>query len=333
MNESNIIWSSTVTRRVTLALACCLTLLGLPQVAVAQSYPARPIRLVVPFGAGTSTDIVARVVGDGLSRALGQPVVVDNRAGAGGMVGVDLVAKAAADGYTLVLGTVGTHAINASLYKKLPYDPVKDFVPLGFVGYTPTLLVVAANSPVRTVKDLAARAAQPGGVNFASAGNGTSGHLAGEMLKLRLGGEMVHVPYKDGAQALTDVMSGQVQFMFYHPAAVMPHVRSGRLRVLGVSSQRRSAAVDVAPLMEQGMGDFDVVAWFMLYGPAGMPASVTARLRDAVGQVLASADVQTRLSAQGIEARAMNGDELVAFGRNEIGKWSEVVRRSGAQID
>ena len=324
--------SRAITRRTALA-AGLATLAPLPGLTLAQSYPTRPIRLVVPFAAGTTTDIVARVLSEGLARTLGQPVPVDNRAGAGGTVGSDLVAKAPADGHTLLLGTVGTHAINASLYKKLPYDPLKDFVPLGFVGYTPTLLVVAASSPLRNLKDLTARAAQPGGLSFASAGNGTSGHLAGELLKLRLGGEMVHVPYKDGAQALSDVMSGQVQFMFYHPAAVLPHVRSGRLRVLGVSSQRRSAAIDAAPLMEQGVSDFDVVAWFMLYGPAGMPASVTNRLREATSQVLASAEVQARLGTQGLEARAMNAEELEAFGRSEIGKWAEAVRRSGAQVD
>ena len=324
--------SRAITRRTALA-AGLATLAPLPGLTLAQSYPTRPIRLVVPFAAGTTTDIVARVLSEGLARTLGQPVPVDNRAGAGGTVGSDLVAKAPADGHTLLLGTVGTHAINASLYKKLPYDPLKDFVPLGFVGYTPTLLVVAASSPLRNLKDLTARAAQPGGLSFASAGNGTSGHLAGELLKLRLGGEMVHVPYKDGAQALSDVMSGQVQFMFYHPAAVLPHVRSGRLRVLGVSSQRRSAAIDAAPLMEQGVSDFDVVAWFMLYGPAGMPAAVTSRLREATSQVLASAEVQARLGTQGLEARSMNAEELEAFGRSEIGKWAEAVRRSGAQVD
>ena len=183
--------------------------------AHAQDFPSRALKLVVPFGAGTTTDMVARIVAEALAKPLGQAVVVENRAGAGGVIGSDQVAKSAADGYTLVMGTVGTHAINASLYKKLPYDPIKDFAPIAFAGYTPTLLVVAANSPLRSVKDLAAQAARPGShVSFASAGNGTSGHLAGELLKARVGGEMVHVPYKEGALALTDVIGAQVQFMF-----------------------------------------------------------------------------------------------------------------------
>src|SRR5690606_21745971 len=182
--------------------------------------------------------------------------------------GSDQVAKSAADGYTILMGTVGTHAINPGLYAKMPYDALKDFVPIGFAGYTPTLLVVAGNSPFNSLKDLQAQAARPGGVSFASAGNGTSGHLAGELLKARLGGEIVHVPYKQGGLAMSDVMSGQAHFMFYHPAAVMPHVKAGKLRALGVSSEKRSsAAPDVAPIAEQGYPGFDLVAWFMLYAP------------------------------------------------------------------
>ena len=314
-----------------LASAC----LGLaPAVALAQDYPSRPVKLVVPFGPGTTTDIVARVFAEALARPLGQTVVVENRAGAGGVIGSDLVAKSPADGYTLVLGTVGTHAINTSLYKKLPYDPLRDFAPVAFAGYTPTLLVVAANSPLKSVKDLAAQAGKPGGVSFASAGNGTSGHLAGELLKARLGGEMVHVPYKEGGLAMSDVMAGQVQFMFYHPAAVLPHIKAGKLRALGASSSKRSAAApDVPSISEQGGGEFDLVAWFMLYAPTATPAPVLARLRDAASQVLANGEVAAKLGAQGLELRSMKPDEMASFGRTEISKWSELVKRSGAQID
>lgn len=321
-------------RRRTLGLLATLSwAAALP--ALAQDYPVRPIKLVVPFGPGTTTDIVARVFAEGLARPLGQSVVVENRAGAGGVIGSDLVAKSPADGYTLVMGTVGTHAINASLFKKLPYDPIKDFAPLAFAGYTPTLLVVAANSPIKTVKDLAAQAGRADGkVSFASAGNGTSGHLAGEMFKARVGGEMVHVPYKEGGLALTDVMGGQVQFMFYHPAAVLPHMRSGKLRALGASSAKRSAAAPEVPtLLEQGVPDFDLVAWFMLYAPAATPAPVQARLRDALTQVLANPDIAAKLGAQGLELRSMKPDEMAGFGRTEIGKWADLVKRSGAQLD
>ncbi|MFC5496034.1 Bug family tripartite tricarboxylate transporter substrate binding protein [Caenimonas terrae] len=302
--------------------------------ALGQDFPSRPVKLVVPFGPGTTTDIIGRVIADGLARTLGQAVVVENRAGAGGNIGSDLVAKAAPDGYTILMGTVGTHAINPGLYRKMPYDAAKDFAPLAFAGSTPTLLVVAANSPLRNLKDLQAQAARPGGLSFASAGNGTSGHLAGELLKARLGGEMVHVPYKEGGLAMSDVISGNAQFMFYHPAAVMPHIRAGKLRALGVSSSRRTpAAPDVPTITEQGYGEFDLVPWFMLYAPAATPAPVLARLREAAAQAIASPETAARLTAQGLELRSLRADELAAFGRAEMIKWSELVRRSGAQID
>jgi len=261
----------------------------------------RPIRLVVPFGAGTSTDIVGRIL-------------------------------AAADGQTLLLGTVGTHAINPTLFKRLNYQPLRDFVPLGFVGATPTLLVVPAASPWKNVADLGRATGKE--VNFASAGNGTSGHLAGELLNVRLSKDFVHVPYRDGAQALTELVAGNVQFMFYHPAAVLPHIRSGRLRALGVSSAKRSAAAPEVPtLMEQGVPDFDLVAWFMLYAPAGVTAAQRDRLREATRQVLAQPAVREKLAQQGVEPSEMNAAAMDAFASAEIAKWGEAVRRSGAQID
>jgi tripartite-type tricarboxylate transporter receptor subunit TctC len=292
------------------------------------------IKMVVPFGPGTTTDTIARVVAEGLGKELKQTVVVDNRAGAGGSVGTDQVAKSAADGKTLVMGTVGTHAINAALFRKLPYDTLRDFAPVAFVGYTPTLLVVGANSPIKSLKDLAALAARPDGVTFASAGNGTSGHLAGELLAQRLGGRMIHVPYKEGAVAMTSVMAGQADFMFYHPAAVMPQIKAGKLRALGASGAvRSSAASDVPTLMEQGLKDFDLVAWFMLYAPAATPPATLAQLRSASAAALASPEVATRLREQGVEQRAMRADEMAPFNKVELGKWAELVKRSGAQVD
>jgi len=300
--------------------------------AWAQSGDGRAIKLIVPFAAGTTTDIVARVLADALGRQLSQPVVVDNKPGAGGAIGSELAARSGADGHTVLLGTVGTHAINASLYKRLSYQPQRDFVPLGFMGATPTLLVVPAAAPWKSVADL--REASGKSVSFASAGNGTSGHLAGETLNLRLGKDFVHVPYRDGAQALTEVMAGNVQFMFYHPAAVLPQIRAGKLRALGVSSAKRSlAAPEVPTLAEQGIANFDLVAWFMLYAPADMPAAQRDRLRDATQEVLAQAAVRDKLAAQGIEPMAMTAAEMAAFGTAEIAKWGEAVRRSGAQVD
>ena len=319
-----------IKRRLALALGSLLT----ASWVMAQDFLVKPVRMVVPFAAGTTTDIVARAVAEGMARHLGQTVVVENRAGAGGGIGSDLVAKSPADGYTILMGTVGTHAINATLFKKLAYDPQRDFAPVAFAGYTPTLLVVSGASPVKSLKDLADLARRPDGrVSFASAGNGTSGHLAGELLKARLGGEMTHVPYKDGALALSDVMGGQVQFMFYHPAAALPHIKSGKLRALGVSSAKRSPAAPEVPAIAEAGLDFDLVAWFMVYAPAATPAPVLARLRDAAAQTLANADIAGRLKAQGLELNAMRAEEMTAFGRSELAKWAELVRRSGAQVD
>jgi tripartite-type tricarboxylate transporter receptor subunit TctC len=311
-----------------------LALLTLLSAAAQAQGSGAAIRLVVPFGAGTSTDNVGRVLAEALGRRLKQPMVVENRAGAGGGIGSGQVAKAPADGRTLLLGTVGTHAINAALYRRLPYDPQKDFVPLGFVGFTPLLAVVPADSPARSVPDLAALARRPQGLFFASAGNGTSGHLAGDLLASHLGGKMVHVPYKDGAQAVSDLIAGTVDLMFYHPTAVMPHVLSGRLRALGVSSAQRSAAAPAVPTMaEQGLADFELLAWFMLYAHSATPVPLIDQLRQAVAAVLAEPEVQARLNAQGVELRPMRAEQLLAFSRAEIGKWAQLVARSGAQVD
>jgi tripartite-type tricarboxylate transporter receptor subunit TctC len=307
-----------------------------PSNALAQAtdFPTRPIRMVVPFGAGTTTDTVARIVAEAMGKSLGQTVLVENRAGGGGSIGSDLVAKAPADGYLLVMGTVGTHAINKSLFKSLPYDPLRDFAPLALVGQTPTLLVVGANSPFATLKDLAAAANKAPGVNFASAGNGTSGHLAGELLKKLVGGQMVHVPYKEGGQAVTDVIGGQAHFMFYHPAAVVPHMKAGKLRALGASSKDRSATVPEVPtIAEQVNAKFDLVAWFMLYAPAATPAPVLAKLRAAGEAALSNPEVAARLTAQGLEKSNVPANELGAFGQTEIAKWAELVKQSGAQVD
>ena len=318
-----------ISRRTALAAA----LAAVSPALLAQT-PDGTLRLVVPFGAGTTTDIISRIVGEGLGKALQQTVVVDNRAGAGGSTGSDQVAKAAPDGRTLVMGTVGTHAINASLFRKLPYDPVKDFAPIALVGFTPTLLVVATDSPAKSLNDLKAMAARPEGVSFASAGNGTSGHLAGEMLAQRLGVKMTHVPYKEGAMAMTAVIGRQVDLMFYHPAAVMPQVKGGKLRALGASSAQRSAAAPEVPtLLEQGLQDFDLVAWFMLYAPAATPPAVLANLRRAAASVLASPEVAAKLREQGVEQRALRVEELAVFNRAELDKWAVLVKRSGAQVD
>lgn len=303
--------------------------------SAAQDYPSKPIRMIVAFGPGTSTDVVTRLFANALAAELGQTVVVENRPGAGGSIGTGAVAKSPADGYTLTMGTVGTHAINASLFARLPYDPVKDFVPLAFVGYTPTLLVVPKGLPVANVAELVALSkSRPDGITFASAGTGTSGHLAGELLKGKSGGRMLHVPYKEGGTAVTDVMTGQVQFMFYHPAGVLPHVQSGALRAIGVSSAKRSiAAPDVPTLIEQGIDGFDLVAWFGFYAPAGTPAPIVTRLRQAADKILANPDMVRQLQVQGVELMRLEGDPLAGFTQREVAKWGEIVKQSGARVD
>lgn len=324
-------------RRTVLAalLAAPLMMLGVSAHASdASDFPSKPIRMIVPFGPGTTTDTISRLVADRMAQELGQSIVVENRAGAGGTIGTSQVARSSADGYTIVMGTVGTHAINKELYSTRGYDPEGDFKPIAFVGQTPTFLVVSASSPYQSVKDLAEAAAKSPGISFSSAGSGTSGHLAGELLKDRLGGDMVHVPYKEGAMALQDVMSGQVQFMFYHPAAVLPHVRAGKLRAIGVSSSKPSAAAPEVPsIADETKSDFDLVAWFMMYAPAATPDPVMAKLKAAAETTLSDPTVMEQLKRQGVEPGGESTKDVANFAKVEIEKWADLVRKSGAKVN
>lgn len=322
------------TARRLLATLVCAPLLCATATAQSEEYPSKALRMVVPFGPGTTTDTIARLVSDRMSKALGQSIIIENKAGAGGTIGTAQVSRSAPDGYTIIMGTVGTHAINKELYSKRGYDPEKDFEPIAFVGQTPTILVVGGQSPYHSVEDLGKAAATSPGITFSSAGSGTSGHLAGELLKDRLGGTMLHVPYKEGSMALQDVMSGQVQFMFYHPAAVLSHVKAGKLRAIGVSSsQRSSAAPDVASIAEQTKSEFDLVAWFMMYAPAGTPAPVMAKLTKAADVALADPDLAAKLKTQGVEPGGESTRDLARFEAAEIDKWAELVKKSGAKVN
>lgn len=304
-------------------------------VSQAQDFPNKPLKVIVPAGAGTSTDIVARLVGDGLAKELGQAVVIENKTGASGNIAHELVAKSPPDGYTLILTNTGPLSINKALYKKIHFDPIKDFTPLAMVGYTPTLMLVRTDAPWKTVGELVQYAKQnPDKVTYASAGNGTTGHLAAELVKSMSGTKMVHVPYKEGSQAVTSVIGGQTDFMFYHPAVAVPMIQAGKMRALGLSSIAKSAAApSVRPLAEQGFPGFDLTGWWALAAPANLPPAVAARLIEAMDRVVKSPDLQSRLTGMGIDPLVMSQTELNLYVVTELDKWSKVVKLSGAQVD
>lgn len=319
-------------------VALLSAMLVLAPVALAQTpapYPSKPIRLVVPFPAGGTTDILARAVAQKLSEAWGQQVIVDNRPGAGGNIGSDIVAKAAPDGYTLVMGTVGTHAINPSLYRKMPYDHVKDFAPVILVAGVPNVLVVNSSLPVHTVRELIDYAkANPGKLNFASSGNGTSIHLSGELFKTMAGVQMTHVPYKGSAPALTDLMGGQVQLMFDNLPSSLQLIQAGKLRAIAVTSTARAAALpDVPTIAESGLPGFEASSWFGVLAPAGTPREIVTKLNATIAAWLATPDAKDKLLSQGAIAA---GGTPEAFARHidaETAKWAKVVKMSGAHID
>jgi tripartite-type tricarboxylate transporter receptor subunit TctC len=315
----------------TVALAAAL----LAGPAAADSYPSRAIRVVVPFSAGGTVDILARLVGAKLQLAWGQPVVVDNRTGAGGNLGADQVAKAEPDGYTVLVTSSPPLSINASLYRDLPFDPARDFAPVSLLADVPNLLEIHPRLPVRSVGELVAYAkAHPGKLNFASQGNGTTSHLAGELFKIKAGIDITHVPYRGTAPALNDLVAGNVDLMFDNLVSSLPFVRAGNLRPLAVGSTARSAALpDVPTLIESGFADFETTAWFAMVAPAATPPNIVARLSTAVAAALHQADVAARLSDLGATTMASTPAQLGARIRSEIDRWSAVVRAAGITID
>lgn len=320
------------------AAVAAVTLAATPAIvgdARAQSYPSKPVTMVVPFPAGGTTDIVARLVAAKLSEAWGQPVIVDNRAGAGGNIGSAMVAKAAPDGYTLLMGTVGTHAINASLYAKMPYDVVKDFQPITNVAAVPNMLVVYPELPVKTVKELIDYGKKnPGKLNMASSGNGTSIHLAGELFKVMTGVQMEHIPYKGSAPALTDLMGGQVQVMFDNMPSALPHVKAGKLRAIAVTTATRSPAMpDLPTIAEAGLPGFEAASWFGMLAPAGTPKDIVAKIHGDVVKLAKTTDLSEKLTQQGAAPVLNTPDEFAAYIKAELAKWEKVVKASGAKAD
>ena len=315
--------------------ACALLLGTVALQAMAQSYPVKSVKTIVPFPAGGTTDILGRIVAQKLSERLGQQFIIDNRGGAGGNIGADIVAKSAPDGYTLLVGTVGTNAINAGLYAKMPYDTARDFVPIGLIAAVPNVLVVHPSLPARSVKELIELLkTKPGEINFASSGNGTSIHLSGELFKTMAGVSMNHIPYKGSAQALTDLIGGQVQLMFDNLPSSMPHIKAGKLRALAVTSLKRSPALpDLPTIAEAALPGYDASSWFALFAPTGTPKAIVVKLNSELNAILQLADVREKFAAQGAEATEFSPEQFAAFTQAELTKWARVVRESGAKVD
>ena len=319
------------------ALACSALL---PWAHAQDAWPAKPIRIVVPFAAGGTTDILARALAPELSKALGQTVFVENKPGAGGNVGADLVAKSAPDGYNLVMGTVGTHGINKSLYDKMPFDPQKDFAPVTLVAGVPNVMVMNAEKAtklnIHTAADFVRHAkANPGKFNMASSGNGTSIHLAGELFKSRTGTFMAHIPYRGSGPALLDMIGGNADVMFDNLPSAMPHIKSGKLKAFAVTSAQRSAAMPELPTVEDaaGLKGFEASSWFGLLAPAGTPDAVVLRLQQEAAKALSSPAIKDKLLAQGASPSGNSPQEFAKFIDAEIVKWAAVVKASGAKVD
>lgn len=325
-------------RRAFLVVAAAAALAGglaAPGVALAQAFPSKPVKLVVPFPPGGSLDIVGRLLAQQLSDAWGQPVVVENRPGAGGNVGADFVAKSPPDGYTVVMGALSTHAVNPSLVPKMPFDAEKDFAPLSLVAITPNVLIVRTESPIKSVGDLVAYAkANPGKVNFGSGSNGSAGHLAGELFKVETGTDVAHIPYKGGAPALQALIAGDTQFMFDNLANAMAQVKGGRVRAIAVTTKDRSKlAPDLPTMAEQGLPGFDISTWFGLMAPAGTPPEVVAKWNADLVKILNAPDVREKMLAQGADPSPMTPAAFAAFMAQERAKYARIVKLSGAKVD
>ncbi len=302
--------------------------------ALAQWNPDRPIRLVVPFAPGGSTDVTARLVAEAIAPRLGQPVVIENRPGAGGNIGSEAVARAAPDGHTLVMGTSSTHATNPALYASLPYQPLRDFAPVSQVAFIPNLLAVNMDVPARDLPALIALGrAQPGTLNFGNAGSGTSQHLSAAMIASRAGIEVTHVSYRGGAPAVTDLIGGKIQAMAAPLVEVIAHVQANRLRAIAVTTARRSALLPAVPTIAETLPGFEVALWNGIFAPAGTPAAAVTRLSAAIAEAMRTDDMRGKLALQGSEPVGSTPEQFATFVASEIPKWAELVRISGARVE
>ena len=322
--------------RIGFALSLLVAVLGaLPSPVAAQAYPARPIRIIVPYPAGGTSDILARSLGEKLTGALGQAVVVDNKPGANGNLGADLVAKSPPDGYTLLLADIGALAISPSVYPTLPFDPVRDFAPVTMVAYSPHILVVNPAVPANSVQELVALAkAKPGKLNFAISGVGGAPHLAGVEFALRTGVKWEYIPYKGGSQAIADVAGGQADVTLNGMLATYPLVKGGKLKLLAVSSPRRVPAIpDVPTIAESGLPGFETGSWQGVVAPPGTPGEIVSRLNAEIGRILATPEMRDKLGNQGADVRTNSPDEFAAFIRAEKARWAKVVKDADVKIE
>jgi len=303
--------------------------------ALAQAYPTKPVKLVVPFPPGGSLDMAGRLIAQKLTDLWGQSVVVENKPGAGGNIGADAVAKSPADGYTILLGALSTHAVNPSLYKTMPYDAAKDFAPITLIAVTPNVLVVNAASPVNNVKEfIAYTKAHPGKLSFGSGSNGSAGHLAGELYKVETKTDSVHIPFKGGAPATQALLAGDTQFMFDNLADVIAQVKAGKLKALAVTTAQRSPLVpDLPTLAEAGLPGFDISTWYGLFAPAGTPPAIVAKWNADVTRILNSPDVRDRLVADGAQPTPNTPEQFQKFIADELSKYARIVKASGAKVD
>ena len=302
--------------------------------AFAQNYPSKPIRLVLPYPPGGGTDVIARPLAQKLTEQLGQQVIVDNRGGAGGNIGMEFVAKSPPDGYTLLFALTAQYAVNPSLYPKLPYDPIRDYAPISLLANAPYLLVVHPSVPAKSVAELIAlMKARPGQLAYSSSGNGSGAHLAGEMLRSLARVEIVHVPYKGAGPAMPDLIAGQVQLSFVTYTAAGPHIKSGRLRALGVTTAKRSPTLPDLPAIAETVPGYDSAVWYGFAAPAGTPADIVAKLNTEVLRVLAAPDFRNRITLEAVAPIGTSPEEFGAFIKSEIVRWAKVVKDSGAKVD
>jgi tripartite-type tricarboxylate transporter receptor subunit TctC len=308
---------------------------AIPLPAGAQAYPSRPVKLVVPFPPGGSLDITGRLIAQRLTEMWGQSVVVENKPGAGGNIGADLVAKSAPDGYTILLGALSTHAVNPNLYAKMPYDAVKDFAPITLIAITPNVLVINAATPVNNVREFIAwTKANPGKLAFGSGSNGSAGHLAGELYKVETGTDAVHIPFKGGAPATQALLAGDTQFMFDNLANAMTQVKAGKLKALAVTTAERSKLVPELPTMaEAGLPGFDISTWYGLFAPAGTPAAIVAKWNADVTRILTTPDVRAKLMADGAEPAPDTPEQFAQMIARELAKYARIIKASGAKVD